>query len=340
MTHPNERTRRCRQGGWSIVELGVVILIIGLIAAVAAPQLSGFIRSGKLDALEEETVAVAESLDAYALGTGVPAGVTLRVDLGVSGPPLGAGAGTVQTIAKAQVGMSAFDGKNPYGGGYTAQLTAVGTGGKEHLIEVATCIDQKVSSSSSNRIVSIDCSATPECGGMCLVKYARTVVPSRDLGDIEAENELIYGDLPQMPPPPSPPPPPPPGKCAAPDTPIATPAGPTPIAWLRVGDLVYTEHAGAITAVPIRRVRSTAVTNHTMVSLRLDDGSAVSMSPGHPTADGRTFAGLRQGDWLGQRSVIAVKRTAYQGSYTFDILPDSDSGTYFASGALVGSTLR
>ncbi len=190
-----------------MIELGVVLVIIGVVAAVAAPQLSGFIQSGKLDALEEEMLAVADSLDAYALGIGVPAAITLRVDFGVSGPALSAGAGSVQSIAKAQVGLAGFDGKNPYGGGYAAQLKAYQTGGKEHIIEVKTCVDQKFfDSGSANTFVSLVCNpAPPECGGMCLVMYARAVVPSRELGDIEAENELVYGKLPQAPPPPPPP---------------------------------------------------------------------------------------------------------------------------------------
>ena len=51
-------------------------------------------------------------------------------------------------------------------------------------------------------------------------------------------------------------------KCAAPDTPIATPAGRRAIADLRPGDLVYGEHDGALVAVPlvqvVRRPRATS----------------------------------------------------------------------------------
>ncbi len=37
--------------------------------------------------------------------------------------------------------------------------------------------------------------------------------------------------------------------------------------------------------------------------------------------------------------MVSVETVPYAHEMTYDILPGSDSGTYFASGALVGSTL-
>jgi len=76
-----------------------------------------------------------------------------------------------------------------------------------------------------------------------------------------------------------------------------------------------------------------------MVRLTLPDGRTLEMSPGHPTADGRTLADLARGDTLDGIRILAREVVPYAHPFTHDILPDSDTGTYFASGALVGSTL-
>lgn len=129
-------------------------------------------------------------------------------------------------------------------------------------------------------------------------------------------------------------------ECAAPDTAIATPLGERPIASLRAGDLVYSVHDGATVAVPLLRASSTPVRSHRVVELRLEGGAVLWMSPGHPTADGRDFASLSRGDLLdGEHRVESARWVDYVHDRTYDILPDSSSGAYFASGALVGSTL-
>ena len=106
------------------------------------------------------------------------------------------------------------------------------------------------------------------------------------------------------------------------------------------GDLVYSVHRGAILAVPIARTGRASVAHHEVVRAGLANGRAIDISPGHPTPDGRSFADLRSGDWLGTKRVESVRRVPYARPYTVDILPDSDTRTYFASGALVASTLR
>lgn len=127
--------------------------------------------------------------------------------------------------------------------------------------------------------------------------------------------------------------------CAAPDTPIATPSGERAIATLEVGDLVYSEEGGAMVAVPLLAVSRTAVVGHHVMRVVLDDGRELFISPGHPTATGGLFAELEQGDDLGGVGVTQVERVPYLYGYTYDILPASDSGTYIAAGALIGSTL-
>jgi hypothetical protein len=129
--------------------------------------------------------------------------------------------------------------------------------------------------------------------------------------------------------------------CASPDTLIDTPQAERAIDAIEPGDLVFSMESGARVAVPVLRVsRSLAPATHVMVRATLSTGAAIMLSPGHPTADGRTFADLDVGDRLGALSIRALELVPYEHAFTVDILPESSSGTYFAGGALVGSTLK
>ena len=128
--------------------------------------------------------------------------------------------------------------------------------------------------------------------------------------------------------------------CTAPDTPIATPSGERAISELKVGDLVYSVHHGQLIAVPVILTNRVPVTGtHHMVEVRLSNGRVLSVSPSHPTADGRTFADLAQGNVVDGVVIDSVRRVPYTEAYTYDILPDSDSGTYFAGSVQIGTTL-
>ena len=129
-------------------------------------------------------------------------------------------------------------------------------------------------------------------------------------------------------------------ECAAPDTPIATPSGEHPIAELCAGDLVYSVENDAIVIVPIARVNRRHVEAHHVVEVRLEGGSVLHISAGHPTADGRTFADLSVGGELDGERILSAELVPYPHAYTYDILPASSTGTYFAGGVQIGSTLR
>ena len=58
----------------------------------------------------------------------------------------------------------------------------------------------------------------------------------------------------------------------------------------------------------------------------------------HPTLDGRSFADLAVGDMLDGVPIVEVQLVAYHHSFTYDILPASDTGAYFAGGVAIGST--
>jgi hypothetical protein len=106
-----------------------------------------------------------------------------------------------------------------------------------------------------------------------------------------------------------------------------------------VGDLVYSVDDAAIRAVVVAKVRRQAVQNHHVVQVVTSEGRTLHISAPHPTADGRTFGELRAGAQLDGHLVESVKVVPYAPSFTYDILPDSDSGTYFAAGMQIGSTL-
>jgi hypothetical protein len=128
--------------------------------------------------------------------------------------------------------------------------------------------------------------------------------------------------------------------CASPDTPIATPRGDRRIADLREGDLVYSVDGHAIRPVIVARTGRTPVVNHSVIRLTTADGRWLEVSAGHPTADGRSFGDLRSGGQLDGQLIAGVAVVPYVYPETYDILPASDTGTYFAAGMLIGSTLK
>ncbi len=111
---------------------------------------------------------------------------------------------------------------------------------------------------------------------------------------------------------------------------------------LRVGDAIWTtDERGDRVAAPLVAIGSTPVpATHEVVRLALDDGRVMLVSPGHPTADGRRVGDLVVGDALDGSRVIRTERSRYGGGATFDVLPASASGAYWANGVLLGSTLR
>jgi hypothetical protein len=128
-------------------------------------------------------------------------------------------------------------------------------------------------------------------------------------------------------------------KCAAPDTPIATPSGDRAIAELAVGDLVYSVDGDEIRAVPIVRINRTPVVNHGVLHVVFDNGRSIDMSAGHPLPDGSPLSTLAPGTELIGAAVVSVTSVPYAHPFTYDILPASSSGAYFASNVLIGSTL-
>lgn len=129
--------------------------------------------------------------------------------------------------------------------------------------------------------------------------------------------------------------------CLARGTRIATPSGDVAVEDLKVGDFVWTQVNGVRVARPLIEIGSTPVpATHRVVELRLSDGRAVNVSPGHPTADRRKVGDLAAGDAYDGAVVVSAELIPYAGGATFDVLPEGATGMYWANGVLLGSTLR
>jgi len=129
--------------------------------------------------------------------------------------------------------------------------------------------------------------------------------------------------------------------CLAAGTLIDTPNGGARVTELHVGDLVWTlDPRGQRIAAPLLEVGSVdAPAGHEVLRITLADGRAVTASPGHPTADGRSLGSLTVGEQLDGSRVTSIERLPYQGR-TYDVLPAGPTGVYWADGVLLGSTLR
>jgi hypothetical protein len=129
--------------------------------------------------------------------------------------------------------------------------------------------------------------------------------------------------------------------CLAASTLIATPHGDVPVTDVTPGMLVWTSTPGGERAAePVVMVGSTVVpSTHLMVHLRLADGRELLASPGHRTADGRALGTLDAGDALDGSTITLWELLPYSGTRTYDLLPAGPTGTYWADGILLSSTL-
>jgi len=129
--------------------------------------------------------------------------------------------------------------------------------------------------------------------------------------------------------------------CLTGDTWIDTPAGSVRVDEMHEGMLVWTRDAdGARKSVPVLKgVKKPVLSPFQIVHLTLSDGRELYASAGHPTTDGRTLGILTPGDRLDGASVIGADLEPAKEEYTYDILPDGDTGVYWANGIPLKSTL-
>jgi hypothetical protein len=129
--------------------------------------------------------------------------------------------------------------------------------------------------------------------------------------------------------------------CLAGNTLIDTPDGPKNVKDMRNGMPVWTTDASGKrqTASVLNTAQTKAPPGHQMVHLVLADGRELWASPGHPMADGKPIGTLITGDLMNGVRVVSAERVPYEEDYTYDILPSGGTGSYWANGILIGSTL-
>jgi hypothetical protein len=130
--------------------------------------------------------------------------------------------------------------------------------------------------------------------------------------------------------------------CLTRGTLINTPDGNIPVEQLKTGMIVWTlDKMGHRTAAPIKKTSSTEVpASFQVVKLTLNDGRSVTASPGHPTADMRALEDYCTGDSLDNSLVSSTEKIDYIDRATYDLLPYGDTGSYWANGILLMSTLH
>ncbi len=130
--------------------------------------------------------------------------------------------------------------------------------------------------------------------------------------------------------------------CLETGTRIATPGGEVLVALIRTGEIVWTTDAnGRRVAAPVERVARRATPGpHLMLRLALSDGRVLVAAGAHPAADGTYLRQLHPGQRYDGATIVAVGWTPSTAPATFDILPAGPTGSYWANGILIGSTLK
>jgi hypothetical protein len=123
---------------------------------------------------------------------------------------------------------------------------------------------------------------------------------------------------------------------------IDTPNGPVPVEQLHTGDAVWSasKTRSRVQATILEVSHVSVPAGHILIHIILNDGRQLWASPGHPTADGRTFSDIRIGDQLDGAAVSMLEQVPSNGPATYDLLPSGETGFYWANGILIGSTLK
>jgi hypothetical protein len=129
--------------------------------------------------------------------------------------------------------------------------------------------------------------------------------------------------------------------CLAASTLISTPDGDVRVTDIKSGMMVWTAAAdGSRIVAPVLEAGSMeAPAGHHMVHVVLADGRELLASPGHRTAAGRPLGSLAAGELLDGSRIVLWELVTYAGGRTYDLLPAGPTGTYWANGVLLSSTL-
>lgn len=130
-------------------------------------------------------------------------------------------------------------------------------------------------------------------------------------------------------------------KCLSRGSMIDTPEGEIPVEDMKIGMPVWTiNEAGVRIAATVQQVISVPVPpNHQVVRIKLENGRVLVASPEHPLANGQTIGELRPGELVNGMKILHTELVPYTDEYTYDVLPSGPTGSYWANGVLLNSTL-
>lgn len=131
------------------------------------------------------------------------------------------------------------------------------------------------------------------------------------------------------------------GSCLSPTTLIATPTGNKKVSSIKPGDIVWTTNKNnSKQSTSVIKISKTKVpSTHHMIDLILSDKRSLVASPDHPLNDEKNIRQLFTGERYDGAKVMKIALIPYDHDYTYDILPDGDTGFYWANNILIGSTL-
>lgn len=130
--------------------------------------------------------------------------------------------------------------------------------------------------------------------------------------------------------------------CLSSDAMIDTPSGAVRVTDIQAGMPVWTLDATGlrVRSVVAQTVRRPVLPGASIVHLALSDGRQVQVSAGHPTTDGRMIGDLTAGDVLDGARVVKAEVEAYEQPAKYDLLPAGETGSYWANGIPMNSTIE
>jgi hypothetical protein len=130
--------------------------------------------------------------------------------------------------------------------------------------------------------------------------------------------------------------------CLHPETMIATFDGEKEVRLIKEGDWVWSlNECGEKELQPVLWVSQAQVpATHQLLKITLKDGRQMSVSPLHPDIKGKPLKNLTVGSFLNGSPIVSIDLIPANIPATWDILPAGTTGTYFANGIAIGSTLK
>lgn len=129
--------------------------------------------------------------------------------------------------------------------------------------------------------------------------------------------------------------------CLASNVLINTPSGAVPVTQITKGMKVWSVDSNGkkVSSSIIEVIKTPVPETHQVVHLIMADKREVWVSANHPLVNGLTVGSLKVGDVYDGSNVKVAELVQYWDDFTYDILPDSDTGEYWANGVFMGSTL-